>query len=71
MSMMRNTLLAVVLLASVTWTVKLLLPAVVGVPVRAPLGESDRPAGRLPVKAKLYGALPPVADTVAEYARVA
>ena len=53
---------AVSRLASVTWTVKLLVPAVVGVPEIAPEEDSVRPAGRAPVaRAQVYGAIPPVA----------
>jgi hypothetical protein len=44
------------------------VPAVVGVPVMAPVDESMlRPAGN-PVADQVYGVVPPVAATVAEYA---
>jgi hypothetical protein len=51
--------------ASVTVKV-MLVPAatVVGVPVIKPLGDIDKPAGRLPaVTAQVYGAVPPVATS--------
>jgi hypothetical protein len=55
---------------SVTRTVKFDVPAVVGVPVIAPDdGFKDKPAGNVPtVTAQVYGVVPPVATTVAEYA---
>ena len=53
---------------SVTVIVTVLDPAVVGVPVIAPLAASMlRPAGR-PVADQVYGVVPPVAATVALYA---
>jgi hypothetical protein len=54
-------------LESVTWTMKLLLPFVVGVPVIVPaLAFSDKPACRLPVLIdQIYGVVPPVAARVA------
>ena len=57
---------AMALLLSATCTVKVLLPAVVGVPVMAPLEALRlRPAGRLPlVTDQLYGVAPPVAVRV-------
>jgi hypothetical protein len=61
-----STRLAVVLFASVTWTVKLDVPAVVGVPEITPV-EAARlnPAGRLPVVINhVYGVWPPVAVSV-------
>jgi len=50
---------------STTWAVKLKEPAVVGVPVMAPvLGFSVKPGGRLPaVIEKVYGGVPPVATS--------
>jgi hypothetical protein len=44
--------------------------AAVGVPVIAPVAVfSDNPAGRVPlVSAQLYGVVPPLAASVAEYA---
>jgi hypothetical protein len=60
--------LAVALAASLTVTVKLELPAAVGVPVIAPLAFIDNPFGRLPdVTDQLYGGVPPVAFTDPEY----
>src|SRR5271165_6242107 len=55
--------------ASVTFTVKLVLPAAVGVPLIAPVDAfSVNPAGRLPTDiAQLYGVVPPVAANVCEY----
>jgi hypothetical protein len=56
--------------ASVTATPKLVLPVLVGVPEITPV-EASRlsPAGREPeVTAQEYGATPPVAWSVAEYA---
>lgn len=52
-------------LASVAVTVTLKPPTSVGIPERAPLEESNRPAGSDPfVTANEYGAVPPLADTV-------
>ena len=53
---------------SVTCTVKLEVPDVVGVPVIAPvLALRLSPAGRLPVvRLQVYGAMPPFAASVAE-----
>ena len=55
---------------SVAVIVKLLVAAVVGVPVIAPLAAfSESPAGRLPAETlNVYKPLPPVALTVCEYA---
>lgn len=60
---------AVMLSASVTCTVKLLVPSTVGVPVIAPvLLFSDRPAGKLPALIdQVEGVVPPLAANVAEY----
>jgi hypothetical protein len=57
-------------LESATCTEKFVLPVCVGVPVIAPEGESARPAGReVPfVRLNAYGATPPDAAKVAEYA---
>jgi hypothetical protein len=53
---------------SVTPIVKFDVPAVVGVPVIAPdEGFNDRPAGNVPVSVHVYGVVPPVATTFAEY----
>src|ERR1700690_151313 len=48
---------------STTWAVKLYVPAVVGVPVMAPVDAlSVKPGGRVPVMIEnVYGATPPVA----------
>ena len=50
--------------------VKLLVAAVVGVPVIAPVAAfNERPAGRLPADTlNVYAPVPPVALTVCEYA---
>jgi hypothetical protein len=58
---------AVIDLASVTRTVKLLVPVPVGVPEIAPvLGASASPAGKVPDRMdQVYGVVPPVAASVA------
>ena len=55
---------------SVAVIVKLLLAAVVGVPVIAPVPAfNERPAGKLPTETlNVYEPVPPVALTVCEYA---
>ena len=59
--------LAVALAESVTVTVKLELPAAVGVPAIPPAALIDNPFGRLPdVTVQLYGGVPPLAFTDAE-----
>ena len=52
--------------ASLTWTVKLKVPAAVGVPEMAPLlGLSVRPGGRDPLATdQVYGRVPPLAVNV-------
>jgi hypothetical protein len=56
-------------LLSVTRTVTAKLPAWVGVPLKAPLLLNTMPAGSAPdTRAKLYGAVPPVAESVVLYA---
>ena len=52
---------------SVTCTVKLEMPAPLGVPVIAPLfGSKCKPTGKLPaVTLQLYGVTPPVAASIA------
>lgn len=53
---------------SVTFTVNVDVPAVVGVPVTAQFAPRLSPAGREPeVIAQLYGDVPPLAPIVAEY----
>jgi hypothetical protein len=49
---------------SVTWTMNVLAPAVVGVPEIIPVPDaSDKPAGKLPEEtAQVYGVTPPEAD---------
>ena len=48
----------------VTWTVKVEVPADVGVPLTAPPELSVSPAGRLPeVTDQLYGVVPPEAES--------
>ena len=70
LTVIRNCLLSERLFASVTRAVKSKLPAVVGVPVNAPLdGSSEIPAGNAPADTvQVNGAVPPVAVTDAEYA---
>jgi len=53
---------------SVTRTVKFEVPAVVGVPVIAPVDPFNvKPAGKLPTTvAHVYGVVPPAATKVAE-----
>jgi len=60
---------AVLPLPSVTWTVNVYVPLVVGVPVIAPVtASSDSPGGSEPdVTAKVYAGLPPVTKTTCEY----
>jgi hypothetical protein len=53
--------------ASVTFTVTIELPAVVGVPLTTH-AASERPAGNAPVIEQLYGEDPPLAVIVAPYA---
>jgi hypothetical protein len=59
---------AVIPFASLTWIVKLKLPAAVGVPLIAPDAEFKfKPEGQEPlVKEKLYGVVPPAAAMVCE-----
>ena len=53
---------------SVTCTVKLELPVLLGVPAMAPLDERLRPDGNEPaVIVHRYGGVPPEAESVAEY----
>jgi hypothetical protein len=53
----------------VTRTVKVEVPAVVGVPLIAPPVDRERPAGRDPEETdQLYGVVPPLADNVWLYA---
>jgi hypothetical protein len=56
------------LLASLTWAVKLKVPAPVGVPLMTPLlAFSVKPTGREPLAIdQVYGMVPPVAASVAE-----
>jgi hypothetical protein len=54
---------------SATCTIKLRFPALVGVPLITPELDSVRPAGKAPdVIVQLYGAVPPAANKVSEYA---
>src|SRR5579872_3208512 len=55
---------------SLTWTVNVKAPTLVGVPLRAPVvAFRDRPAGKAPVVIDhVYGCVPPVAANVCEYA---
>ena len=57
--------------ASVTRTVILETPVVLGVPVIAPAAESVSPPGSVPDAIdQVYGAVPPVATSVCEYCRL-
>ena len=52
--------------ADTTWTVKLAVPATVGVPVMLPTASIARPVGREPADTeKAYVPVPPVAATLA------
>lgn len=63
-------LLTLPCLLSLTCTVKLNVPAVLGVPLITPLGLRLSPAGSTPAATdQEYGGVPPVADSVCEYAR--
>jgi hypothetical protein len=55
-------------LESTTWIEKLVLPALVGVPLMTPAEETVNPAGNevLFARLKVYGVTPPVAVKVAE-----
>ena len=56
-------MLAMLLPASVTWTVNAKLPAVAGVPEMEPSVPNVRPAGKVPLNTlHEYGAAAPVAD---------
>src|SRR6266849_5242030 len=70
MIVMLNAFVAVCELASLTCTLKLLVPATVGVPEMTPvLAASVRPAGRLPdAMDHTYEGLPPAAASLALYA---
>jgi hypothetical protein len=60
-------IVAVLLPASATWTVKAKVPALVGVPETEPSDASVRPAGKAPsLIVHLYGWTPPVADMPTE-----
>ena len=61
-----SALVSVAPLSSITWTVKLLVPAVVGVPLITPVEAFKlNPAGRTPIVIlQLYGVLPPEAVRV-------
>lgn len=59
--------MAVLWLLSVTFTVKLDVPAAVGTPLMVPFVDSPRPDGKLPEAiVQLYGGLPLMAVSVAE-----
>jgi hypothetical protein len=66
LTMMVSDLVAVSALASVTLTVKVLVPVPAGVPEITPVVEaSANPAGKVPeVTDQLYGVVPPVAASV-------
>ena len=51
-------------LLSVARTVKVVTPAVVGVPLICPPGDNDNPAGNAETSVHVYGDVPPVAFRV-------
>src|SRR5437588_7558290 len=60
-------LVAVAAALSLTFTVKLYVPPVDGVPDKLPVLESDRPVGNVPeANDQAYGGVPPVADNTCE-----
>jgi hypothetical protein len=67
-----NALVLVTLRLSVTWTVKVEVPAAAGVPAMAPdEGFSESGAGKAPPPGtidQVYGGVPPTAWSVCEYA---
>ncbi len=65
--LMLSALVAVFEVASVTCTVKLLGPAVVGVPETTPVADASvSPAGSTPAEIdQVYGVVPPLAANVA------
>ena len=64
---MLKALVAVCPAASVTRTLKLALPANVGVPVMSPVDDRESPGGKAPVASDhVYGARPPVAASDCE-----
>lgn len=64
-----NTPVPLVPAASNAWIVKVDTPAVVGVPASTPPADSVRPAGKDPESTlNVYGAMPPLATKVVEYA---
>jgi hypothetical protein len=54
------------MLPDVAVTVKLNVPAAVGVPVNAPVEASESPLGKLPLETANVGEGPPLAVIVAE-----
>ena len=53
-------------LESAAWTVKLAVPAVVGVPLKVPLAAKTTPAGSAPaITDQVIGGAPPVASKLA------
>ena len=67
MTVRERLCVAVLPLASVTFTVKEDEPLVVGVPLMTPAVLSERPAGKVPLlRLHVYGEVPPVAASVAE-----
>ncbi len=61
---MVNGLLFVAATLSVTWTVKVNVPEAEGVPVILPSEFTVRPVGVVPERReKVYGVVPPVAET--------
>jgi hypothetical protein len=66
---MLSFLVAMAEALSLTWTVKVKVPAALREPVMAPLEERLRPPGNAPFTMdQVYGGVPPVAASVCEYA---
>jgi hypothetical protein len=62
---MLRAAVAVAFELSFTWTVKVEVPAAVGVPLIVPLAASDRPAGSEPVVVdQVFPPDPPLAESV-------
>ena len=62
---MLNNLVAVAPALSVTCTVKLVVSAVVGIPLMTPAASRTSPVGRVPeARLQVYGAFPPTTERV-------
>jgi hypothetical protein len=62
--MMLNVCVAVACALSVTFTVKLYVPAAVAAPEIRPDELSVNPGGKVPLDVHVYGLVPPLASTV-------